>query len=132
MPAPIPAPFAAYCVELLSSVGPARSKRMFGGHGLSVGDDFIAIVTRDTLYLKTDDETRAQFEAAGGRCFEYNARGEVHRTSYWTVPAEAMDSPDAVAPWARLAIGAARRAAVKRMKKPLRAAKKVSPNTKKR
>ncbi len=61
------ADFAAYCTELLASAGAVRSKRMFGGYGLYVDDIFVAIIVQDTLYLKTDDESRHRFEAAGGR-----------------------------------------------------------------
>ena len=81
----------AHAIELLAPAGAARSRRMFGGHGLYVDDLFIAIVAADRLYLKTDGETRAAFEAAGGECFSFESRGKRQATSYWTVPAEAMD-----------------------------------------
>jgi DNA transformation protein len=102
--------FANYCSELLSSVGKVHGKRMFGGYGLYVDDVFVAIIADDTLYLKTDKQTRPRFAAAGSQPFEYTARGELHTTSYWSVPPEAMDSPALMAPWARLALDAALRA----------------------
>ena len=37
-----PNEFVAHCLELLGSVGSARSRRMFGGHGFYVDDLFIA------------------------------------------------------------------------------------------
>ena len=106
----VQAGFAAYCTELLSSVGEVAGKRMFGGYGLYVDDVFVAILAGDTLYLKADAQTQARFEAAGCRRFEYTARGKQHVLHFWTVPPEAMDSPVLMRPWARLALEAALRA----------------------
>jgi DNA transformation protein len=115
-----------HTLELLSSVGRPRSRRMFGGQGLYVDDLFIALIAFDRLYLKADDQTRAKFEAAGSQPFKYAKHdGETVVMSYWTAPEEAMDSPGAMAPWARLAIAAALRA---RQAKPVRK-RKASPKT---
>jgi DNA transformation protein len=107
--------------ELLAPLGPVRTRAMFGGHGVYVDDEFIAVVIDDVLYLKVDDETRARFEDAGSRPFTYDAgeRGEV-AMSYWSAPDDALDDPAAMLPWARLALAAARRkpAAKKRAAKP--------------
>jgi DNA transformation protein len=103
--------FANYCAELLSALGPVRVKRMFGGHGVYVDDVFIAIVTGETLYLKADPETMPRFEAAGCAPFTYAAKGKKQVSlSYRAVPAEAMDSPALMRPWAALAMEAALRA----------------------
>jgi len=104
------ADFANYCSELLSSAGRVHGKRMFGGYGLYVDDIFVAIIAGETLYLKADEQTQQRFADAGCTRFEYTARGKQHATSYWSVPAEAMDSAEAMTPWARLAIEAAVRA----------------------
>jgi DNA transformation protein len=91
-----------------------------------VDDLFIALIAFDRLYLKADDETRAKFEAAGSQPFKYAKHdGETVVMSYWTAPEEAMDSPGAMAPWARLAVAAALRA---RQAKPVRK-RKASPKT---
>jgi DNA transformation protein len=103
--------FASYCAELLAGLGPVRVKRMFGGHGIYVDDLFLAIVAGDTLYLKADEETAARFEAAGCAPFSYTTRD--HRRismGYRAAPAEAMDSPALMRPWAQLAMQAALRA----------------------
>jgi DNA transformation protein and related proteins len=102
---------AAHSAELLAPMGSVKLRRMFGGHGIYVDDLFIALIAFDRLFLKTDDETRAQFEGAGGEPFIYEAAGKpVTVSAYWTVPAEAMESPALMQPWARLAIAAALRA----------------------
>ena len=101
---------AAHSAELLSPLGTVKIRRMFGGQGLYVDDLFIALIFADRLYLKSDDETRAAFEAAGGESFIYDGAGKTVTTSYRTVPADAMESPALMQPWARLAIAAALRA----------------------
>lgn len=105
--------FVDHCSELLSAVGEVQGKRMFGGYGLYIDGVFVAIIAGDTLYLKADEQTQSRFMDAGSSRFEYTARGEQHVTSYWSVPPDAMDSPELMAPWARLAIEAALRARAK-------------------
>jgi DNA transformation protein and related proteins len=102
--------FVAHCLELLAPLGAVRAKRMFGGHGLYVDEVFIALIAFDQLYLKVDDQTRSQFEAAGCRPFTYDGKAKPVTMSYWTAPEEAMESPALMQPWARLAIAAALRA----------------------
>ena len=100
-----------HCLELLSSVGTPSAQRMFGGHGLRVDGLFIALIAFERLYLKADAHSREQFAAAGGEPFVYAAKGKPMTMSYWTVPPQAMDSPEQMRPWARLALDAALRAA---------------------
>lgn len=102
--------FATYCAELLAPAGEVRCKRMFGGYGLYVEDVFVAIIVGDALYLKADEQSRPRFEAAGGRRFEYTRQGKQQGLAFWTVPADAMDSPALMWPWVQLALNAALRA----------------------
>ena len=96
--------------ELLQPLGAVRSRRMFGGHGFYVDDLFLALIAGERLYLKVDDTTRAAFESAGCEPFVFDAKGSPVTMNYWTVPAEAMESPALMQPWARLALAAALRA----------------------
>jgi DNA transformation protein len=100
---------AEHCIELFSPLGHARARRMFGGQGLYVDDLFIALIADGRLYLKTHEATRQTFADAGGQPFVYG--GSEHKPtvvmSYWTPPAEALESPALMTPWARLAIEAA-------------------------
>ncbi|MDH5538648.1 MAG: TfoX/Sxy family protein [Rhizobacter sp.] len=102
--------FADHCVELLSALGATRAKRMFGGVGLYVDDLFVALIAHDCLYLKVDASTRARFEAEGCEPFTYDGKGKPMTMSYFSAPQDAMDSPPAMLPWARLAFEAALRA----------------------
>jgi DNA transformation protein len=96
-----------HCVELLAHLGRVRSRRMFGGHGLYIDDLFVALIAFERLYLKASAATRPDFEAAGCSPFEYERQGRTAALGYWTAPPDAMDSPDAMQPWARRAIQAA-------------------------
>jgi DNA transformation protein len=97
----------AHCLELLSTQGAARTRRMFGGHGFYVDELFVALLAGDRLYLKTDATTRERFEAAGCEPFTYEAKGRHTALGYWSAPPQAMESPALMAPWARLALQAA-------------------------
>ncbi|MFY9512465.1 MAG: TfoX/Sxy family protein [Rubrivivax sp.] len=96
-----------HCIELLSPLGSVRAKRMFGGHGLYLDDLFIAIIAFDRLFLKTNAELRPHFEAEGCEPFVYDRQNNAVALGYWSAPAEAMESPALMAPWARLAVQAA-------------------------
>jgi DNA transformation protein len=110
--------FVDLCLELLAPAGAVRARRMFGGHGLYVDDLFFALVARDRLYLKVDARTQVRFEAAGCAPFVYLGKGKPVTMSYWTVPAEAMDSPALMQPWARLAVQAALAARANKWPRP--------------
>ena len=112
-----------HCLELLGALGPARTRRMFGGHGFYVDDVFIALIAQGRLYLKTDDDSRPQFAAEGGVPFAFTGKaGEAVVTGYWSAPDAAMESPALMLPWARLAMRSALRAAnSKRPAKPRKA-----------
>jgi DNA transformation protein len=101
--------FLDYLHELLEPCGAISTRRMFGGHGVYCDGLFIAIVIESRLYLKVDAGTEDRFRAAGSAPFAYESRGKSVELSYWNVPEEAMDSPDDMRPWAKLAIAAALR-----------------------
>ena len=61
--------FIAWCTELLAPLGRVRTRRMFGGHGFYVDEVFLALEMGERLYLKADEQTRPQFEAAGSVLF---------------------------------------------------------------
>ena len=112
--------FISHCLELLASVGVPRARRMFGGHGCYVDDLFVAIASRERLYLKADALTRARFEAAGGVPFVYAVASHAVSLGYFSAPEEAMESPPLMQPWARCALDAALRA---RAAKPVASAR---------
>lgn len=62
------------------------------------------IVYDDALYMKVNDDNRADYEAAGSEPF--TPREGQTLTSYYEVPPDVVDSPDLV-DWADGAIAAA-------------------------
>lgn len=122
--------FAHYCCELLSSAGPCTAKRMFGGFGISTDGLTIAIIadlgTGQTLWLKASEATRGLFEAEGCARFTYPVKGVPKSMNYYAAPAEALESPGLMLPWARLALEAAVQARAKVKPKRL-VAKKAAP-----
>jgi len=84
---------------------------MFGGHGIYVDGLIVGLVVDDTLYLKTDSETRPAFEARGLTPFRFTSKqkGTVS-TSYYQPPEEALANRAAMREWLALALAAARRA----------------------
>ncbi len=104
--------------DLLSSFEPLRVKRMFGGAGVYSADVFFATVMDDALYLKVDDRTRSGYESRGLQPFIYRTKnGRTSTMSYYPVPSEVLDDPEALAVWAGEAVEVAKRAA---RKQPLR------------
>ena len=104
--------------DLLGSFEPLRVKRMFGGAGVYSADVFFAIVADDALYLKVDDRTRSGYESRGLRPFAYRMKnGRTATMSYYPVPPEVLDDPEALDIWVREAVEVAKRAA---RKQPLR------------
>lgn len=110
--------FLAYLDELFSDFGPVTTRAMFGGHGVYHDGKILGIVIDDALYLKADARTVPAFEAAGCAPFVYDAGGKVVAMSYWSLPAEAMDSSQAFLPWARRGWEAVLRKPVARKPKP--------------
>ena len=115
--------FADYCCDLLATQGPCVAKRMFGGWGISIDGLTLAIIadlgSGEKLWLKADEESRQRFEASGCERFSFQMKDRLASMGYYTAPEEAMDSPDAMRTWARLALEAALRAkAAKPVRKP--------------
>lgn len=99
--------FIEYIADLLRPLGSVSARAMFGGYGIYHGDVMFAIVMADTLYFKTTDANRADFDACGLRPFIY-ARGRKRIVlSFYQAPPEAMDNSDEMCRWARKAYEAA-------------------------
>ncbi len=118
--------YLTYLHDLFADFCPVTTRAMFGGHGVYRDGVIIGIVIDDTLYLKVDSETRAAFEAQGCSPFVYEAKGKSVPMSYWSVPEDALDSPQAFRPWAQRAW----EAALRKPKSKKSAAKKMARKAK--
>lgn len=131
--------FVEYVVELLEPLGPVQVRGMFGGWGVYFGGRMFGLIADGQLYLKTDEVTRPVFKEAGCRPFLYEGARKPVELGYWTPPSDAADDAHLLLPWARRAVDAANRAALKKAPKkkavaPAKkaAAKKAAPPAKKR
>ena len=92
---------------------------MFSGAGVYCDGVIFALILRDVLHFRVDDANRSAYQAEGLKPFSYQAKGRtVEMGSYWRVPERLFDDPDEMVEWARAALAAGQRAAVK--KKPKR------------
>ncbi len=113
-----------FLIDLFSDFGPVTIRPMFSGFGISVDGVNFAMALRAGLYFRADDVTIPQFEAEGSKPFQYQTRARtvvVH--SYWQLPARLFDDTEELSQWARAALAAAQRAAVKKRPKARKPAK---------
>ena len=66
--------FVEHVLETMRSFGPVEAKSMFGGWGLYHEGLFFALIAADMLYLKVDEDNRAEFESMGLSPFVYEAK----------------------------------------------------------
>ncbi len=95
--------------DLFGDFGAVSARPMFGGHGVYREEVLIGVVLDGALYLKVDPQTRPAFEAAGCIPCVYTRQRTPITMSYWSVPEAAMESAEAMLPWAQLAHAAALR-----------------------
>lgn len=119
-----------FLTDLFVDFGPVTLRRMFSGYGISADGTNFALALRAGLYFRADDQTIPQFEAEGCGPFQYQTRAKtVTVNSYWQLPARLFDDAEELAVWARAALGAAQRAALRKRPRTQKAklrAKKVA------
>lgn len=114
-----------FLIDLFAEFGPVTIRPMFSGFGISADGTNFAMALRSGLYFRADEETIPQFEAEGSKPFQYQTRARtVTVGSYWQLPARLFDDSEELAEWARAALAAAQRAALRKRPKSGKAAKK--------
>jgi DNA transformation protein len=114
-----------FLLDLFSHFGPVSIRRMFSGFGISADGTNFALALRAGLYFRADEQTIPQFEAEGSKPFQYQTRTKTITVgSYWQLPARLFDEPEELTEWAKAALGAAQRAALKKRARPRKAASK--------
>jgi len=115
-----------FLTDLFADFGPVSIRRMFSGYGISVDGVNFALSLRAGLFFRADDETIPRFEAEGSKPFSYQtSTRSVTVVSYWQLPARLFDDTEELSEWARAALGAAQRAALKKRARKPRKAKKA-------
>src|SRR6476646_8073196 len=88
----VSAAFKSFVLDQLEELGDVTPKSMFGGVGLYHRGVFFGILARDTLYLKVNDTSLADYERAGMKPFRpYPNRSGTMR--YYSVPLDVLESP---------------------------------------
>ena len=118
--------FAEFLREQLAPLGRVTMRRMFGKTGVFCDDVMLGMVMENTLYFRVDDHNRATFkEAESFPPLNYQKKGFAIDLSFWRVPERLFDEPDELIEWARVALAAASRVAVKRQRTaPMRKSKR--------
>jgi DNA transformation protein len=124
-----------FLTDLFSDFGPVTLRRMFSGYGISVDGINFAMALRAGLYFRADEETIPQFQAEGSKPFQYQQRSTakvVTVNSYWELPARLFDDSEELTGWARAALAAAQRAALRKRPKAPKAKTAARKATKKK
>jgi DNA transformation protein and related proteins len=106
-----------FLTDLFADFGPVTIRKMFSGYGISADGINFALALRSGVYLRADETTVPQFEAEGSRPFQYQQRSTakvVTVNSYWELPARLFDDSEELTIWARAALAAAQRAALRK------------------
>ncbi len=116
-----------FLIDLFADFGPVTIRKMFSGYGISADGTNFALALRAGLYFRADELTIPGYEAEGSKPFQYSTRTKtVTVNSYWQLPARLFDDSEELAQWARSALAAAQRAAVKKRPKAKTAPKKAT------
>jgi DNA transformation protein and related proteins len=115
-----------FLTDLFADFGPVTIRRMFSGFGISADGINFALALRGGLYLRADEQSIPRFEAEGVKPFEYQTRTRtVTVASYWQLPERLYDDPQELTEWARVALAAAQRAAIRKLPKGRKGAVKI-------
>lgn len=111
-------PYLDFVVEQLAPMGNIVSRSMMGGYVLYCDGMVFGLIARNALYLKTDDDNRAQFEARGLKAFRpFEDREAVMQ--YFEAPAEIFEDSAAMREWVGGAVKAGIRSqATKKKRSP--------------
>lgn len=104
--------FHDFVRELFVGLGPIQIKRMFGGAGGYADGVMFLLIADNTIYLKADDELKAELRGEGSGPFVWTPQngprvGEQVEMSYWRLPDGALDDPEEATRWGKKALSVA-------------------------
>lgn len=109
--------FVRHVVDLLQTVGPVTSRRMFGGHGVFLDGLMFGLIDNNELYFKADEQSQQEILALGLQAFTYQKQGKEASLSYYQAPEEALEHSEEMRKWGNLGFACALRAAAKKPKR---------------
>ena len=86
-----------YILDQLVQVEGIRVRRMFGGFGLYRSEKFFGIISGDSLFFKTKDNTRDKYIELGSGPFKASEKQVLK--NYSEVPVEIIESPSSLREW---------------------------------
>ena len=105
----------AWVQEAMEPLGTVTMRKMMGGATLYLDGTVFAILVDDELWLKSDSEADAIWDAEGCEKFTVTFRdGKVDVMNYRRAPQDVYDDPEAMQRWAALAVEAGLRGAAKK------------------
>ena len=107
----IDAGLADWVAEAMAPIGTVTRKRLFGGAALYCDGVAFAILAHDTLWLKADAVSDAEWDAVGAERFTVTRDGgKVQSINYRRAPDAVYDDADELRRWGGLALAAGHRA----------------------
>jgi DNA transformation protein len=105
------ADFIDYVRDQFQRLGPYSIRSMFGGHGLFWQGTMFGLVASDTLYLRTDEHNRSDYETRGLMPFKPWHEKRVVLKAYYPLPEGVLEDTELAVAWAKRAVDAALAAA---------------------
>jgi DNA transformation protein len=107
--------FAEFLREQLAPMGRVTMRRMFGKTGVFCNGLMFGMIADDVLFVRVDEHNKAVFKEAGSAPpLNYEKQGRTIDLAFWRVPERLLDEPAELVVWARAALAAARRVALRR------------------
>jgi DNA transformation protein len=95
-----------FVLDQLAELGAFETRKMFGGVALLHGGAAFARIKHDKVWLKVDDDSRADFVARGMPQYTYGKDGS-RRLHFYETPIEVLEDRETFVRWARRAQQAA-------------------------
>jgi len=111
--------FKDFLREQLAPLGHVTLRRMFRSTGVFCNGLMFGLIHDEALYVRIDNQTSTELsQAASSPPFRYSRNGRVVDLPYHRVPDDLLDQPDELLIWAKAAVAAAQRVAVKTRPSP--------------
>jgi len=94
--------FKEFVMEQLSGLAAPRCKGMFGGFGLYEGSKFFGIISKGTLYFKTDEDSRNVYIEQGMKPFKFSEKQTLK--NYYEVPPDVLEDRENIHKFAEISI----------------------------
>ncbi len=95
-------------MRLFEQLGRVKSRSMFGGFGIFIDDAMFALVVKDQLHIRADEQSSKTFQQQGYEPYVYKKRGFPVVTKYFALPDDSWDNPEQIITKAKAALEAAK------------------------